>query len=77
VAHKTGWNDRLYHDFGAVFPDRREPYVLAIMTSGFERLKTRIKLSRNLKVHSGKGISLRERFPADNVLSYNSDCSPP
>jgi len=37
TAHKTGWNDRVYHDFGVVFPDRREPYVLAIMTSGFEK----------------------------------------
>jgi beta-lactamase class A len=37
VAHKTGWNDKLYHDFGVVFPDRREPYVLAIMTSGFKK----------------------------------------
>jgi len=37
VAHKTGWNDKIYHDFGVVFPDRREPYALAIMTSGFEK----------------------------------------
>lgn len=37
VAHKTGWNDKLYHDFGVVFPERREPYALAIMTSGFEK----------------------------------------
>jgi beta-lactamase class A len=37
VAHKTGWNGKLYHDFGVIFPDRREPYALAIMTSGFEK----------------------------------------
>jgi len=37
VAHKTGWNDNIYHDFGVVFPDRREPYALAIMTHGFEK----------------------------------------
>ena len=37
VAHKTGWDNKLYHDFGVVFPDRREPYALAIMTSGFEK----------------------------------------
>jgi len=40
VAHKTGWNDNLYHDFGVVFPDRREPYALAIMTSGFENMES-------------------------------------
>jgi len=37
VAHKTGWNDYIYHDFGVIFPDRREPYALAIMTHGFEK----------------------------------------
>jgi beta-lactamase class A len=36
VAHKTGWNDRLYHDVGIVRPEGRQPYVLAVMTSGFE-----------------------------------------
>jgi len=39
VAHKTGWNDNLYHDFGAVYPTNREPYALAIMTRGFEKLE--------------------------------------
>lgn len=35
VAHKTGWNEKLYHDFGIVFPERRKPFVLAVMTRGF------------------------------------------
>jgi len=35
VAHKTGWNEKFYHDFGIVFPERHEPYVVAMMTSGF------------------------------------------
>jgi beta-lactamase class A len=35
VAHKTGWTDDLYHDTGIVFPERRKPYVLSIMTKGF------------------------------------------
>lgn len=35
VAHKTGWNDDLYHDFGIVLPQGRQPYALAVMTRGF------------------------------------------
>jgi beta-lactamase class A len=34
VAHKTGWNDKLYHDAAIVFPKRRRPYVLVAMTRG-------------------------------------------
>lgn len=34
VAHKTGWNSRLYHDAGIVFPPDRAPFVLTIMTRG-------------------------------------------
>jgi beta-lactamase class A len=37
VAHKTGWNDNLYHDFGIVFAEKRKPYILAIMTRGFKQ----------------------------------------
>ena len=36
VAHKTGWNDDMYHDFGIVFPENRRPYALAMMTRGFQ-----------------------------------------
>ena len=35
VAHKTGWTGEFYHDTGIVFPDRREPYAISIMTRGF------------------------------------------
>jgi beta-lactamase class A len=34
VAHKTGWNDRLYHDAAIVYPTDRPPYVLVVMTRG-------------------------------------------
>jgi beta-lactamase class A len=34
VAHKTGWNDKLYHDAAIVFPPGRRPYVLAVLTRG-------------------------------------------
>lgn len=35
VAHKTGWNNDLYHDTAIVHPVDRKPYVLSIMTMGF------------------------------------------
>jgi beta-lactamase class A len=38
VAHKTGWNGDVYHDTGIVYLQRREPYVLSIMTHGFSEV---------------------------------------
>jgi beta-lactamase class A len=34
VAHKTGWNDRLYHDAAIVYPPQHAPYIVVIMTGG-------------------------------------------
>jgi beta-lactamase class A len=39
VAHKTGWNERLYHDAAIVYPPRHAPYVVVIMTSGLSETK--------------------------------------
>src|SRR5690606_31279706 len=36
VAHKTGWITRIHHDGGIVFPPGREPYVLVVLTRGFD-----------------------------------------
>jgi len=36
VAHKTGDITRHYHDAALVFPPGRKPYVLVVMTRGFE-----------------------------------------
>ena len=41
VAHKTGWNDGLYHDTGIVYPVGRKPYALSIMTKGFTEQQER------------------------------------
>jgi beta-lactamase class A len=38
VAHKTGWNEMMYHDIGIVYPPGRSPYVLAVMTQGLKEL---------------------------------------
>lgn len=35
VAHKTGWTGTVYHDTGIIFPERKKPYALSIMTRGF------------------------------------------
>jgi beta-lactamase class A len=34
VAHKTGWDDGLYHDAGIIFAENRRPYALAVLTRG-------------------------------------------
>ncbi|MCA1826794.1 MAG: serine hydrolase [Myxococcales bacterium] len=39
VAHKTGDIDRIYHDAALVYPRGRKPYVLVVMTRGFEKLE--------------------------------------
>jgi beta-lactamase class A len=39
VAHKTGWNDELYHDAAIVYPPKHTPFVVVIMTSGLSETK--------------------------------------
>ena len=36
VANKTGWITRIAHDAAIVYPAERAPYVLVVMTRGFE-----------------------------------------
>ncbi len=38
VAHKTGWNEKMYHDAAIVYPPGRTPYVLVILSKGLEEL---------------------------------------
>ena len=40
VAHKTGWNDKLYHDAAIVYPPDHTPYVVVIMTDGLSETST-------------------------------------
>jgi beta-lactamase class A len=37
VAHKTGWTGEYYHDIGIVYPSNGYPFVLVILTEGFEK----------------------------------------
>ncbi len=37
VAHKSGEIARQHHDAALVFPEGRKPYVLVVMTRGFEK----------------------------------------
>jgi beta-lactamase class A len=34
VAHKTGWITGVLHDAAVVYPARRQPYVLVVLTRG-------------------------------------------
>ena len=36
VAHKTGWITGIRYDGGIVHPERREPWVLVLLTRGFD-----------------------------------------
>jgi beta-lactamase class A len=36
IAHKTGWITGIRHDGGIVYPEGRAPWVLVILTRGFE-----------------------------------------
>ncbi len=36
VAHKTGSITRIYHDAGIVYPPKRKPYVIVVLTRGFD-----------------------------------------
>jgi beta-lactamase class A len=44
VAHKTGSITRINHDAAIVFPSRRQPYVLVVLTRGIEDEKLSHKL---------------------------------
>ena len=36
VAHKTGWITGIDHDAGIIFPPNLPPYILVVLTKGFE-----------------------------------------
>jgi beta-lactamase class A len=36
VAHKTGWAADYHHDVGIVYPPHAPPYVLCVLTKGYE-----------------------------------------
>lgn len=54
VAHKTGWNDHLYHDAALVFPPGRAPYVVVLMTRGLPEATAAPRLVANIarRIHA-------------------------
>ncbi len=36
VVHKTGWAADYFHDVGIIYPPSKEPFVLCILTKGYE-----------------------------------------
>lgn len=48
VAHKTGSITGIYHNFGIVFPINRKPYILSVMTHGFEKEETAIACTASI-----------------------------
>ncbi len=37
IAHKTGSITKIYHDAAIVFPPKRKPYIIVVLTRGFEK----------------------------------------
>lgn len=58
VAHKTGWIEKHYHDFGIVFIEGRKPYCLAVMTRGFEGDSSAHKCVANISWHIHQALNL-------------------
>jgi beta-lactamase class A len=48
VAHKTGWNEKLYHDAAIVYPPKNSPYVLVVLTSGLPEFSEAPRLAAAL-----------------------------
>lgn len=54
VAHKTGWITQIFHDAAIVYPTDAEPYVIVILTEGFNKQNDAEKAIRHITnlVHS-------------------------
>lgn len=48
VAHKTGSITGISHDAGVVFPDGKPPYVLVLLTRGFEKQEVADELAARI-----------------------------
>ena len=48
IAHKTGDITRHHHDAALVFPKGRKPYVLVVMTRGFETRQEAVAVVRDI-----------------------------
>lgn len=48
VAHKTGWITEIYHDAAIVLPPDAEPYVLVILTGGWEDVSEAARLGARI-----------------------------
>ena len=65
ISHKTGSITKIYHDAAIVFPPKRKPYIIVILTRGFEKeteahhvvaeISKLIWEDFNAKVQRGKG----------------------
>lgn len=51
VAHKTGWNEKMYHDAAIIYPPGRDPYVLVILTRGLREGDEAPALVAELSAH--------------------------
>ncbi len=48
VGNKTGWITRIQHDGAIVYPQERPPYVLVVLTRGFQDRDAAAELVREI-----------------------------
>ncbi|HEY8470436.1 MAG TPA: serine hydrolase [Longimicrobiales bacterium] len=48
VAHKTGWITGIHHDGGIVYPPGRAPYVLVVLTRGFQQQEASARVAADI-----------------------------
>ena len=61
IAHKTGSITKIYHDAAIVFPPRRKPYIIVVLTRGFEKEAEAHKIVADISKLIWEKVQYKER----------------
>ena len=61
IAHKTGSIAKIYHDAAIVFPPRRKPYIIVVLTRGFEKEAEAHKIVADISKLIWEKVQYKER----------------
>ena len=67
VAHKTGWITGIRHDAAIVYPPASPPYVLVVLTEGFEDQVRAVQVIRDIARIVDSSISESSRWGLQNL----------
>lgn len=59
VANKTGWIPGIHHDGAVVFPEGRAPYVLVVLTRGFQQTPAAQQTARAISARVYAALTAR------------------